>query len=203
MFEWEDALQQLRRPSPVHLTGMQAAIYSKIELSYKHLGTPVVKSFFLLCSQMGTISYQDLVKYCFGLCLFPGICTLEEARNKVYTLIRSLKDSCLLLEDPRTSKFVRMHDLVHDVAILIAKAQNVFTVRNDDPVKWPDEDALTMCTSISVLARDIHELPDGLVCPKLKLLYVDGRDRDFKISETFFRGMRELKVLDLTKMRLS
>ena len=37
LFEWEDALQQLRRPSPVHLTGMQAAIYSKIELSYKHL----------------------------------------------------------------------------------------------------------------------------------------------------------------------
>ncbi|XP_030957694.1 disease resistance protein At4g27190-like [Quercus lobata] len=204
LFEWEDALQQLRRPSPVHLTGMQAAIYSKIELSYNHLGSPVVKSFFLLCSQMGpAILYLDLVKYCFGLCLFPGIRTLEEARNKVYTLVRSLKDSCLLLEDPRTSKYVRMHDLVRDVAILIAKAQNVFTVRNDDPVKWPDEDALTMCSSISVRAEDIHELPDGLVCPKLKFLYVHGRDRDFKISETFFRGMRELKVLDLTKMRLS
>ena len=204
LFEWEDALQQLRRPSPEHVTGMQAAIYSKIKLSYKHLRTPVVKSFFLLCSQMGrTISYEDLVKYCFGLCSFPGIRTLEEARNKVYTLVRSLKDSCLLLEDPRTSKYVRMHDLVRDVAILIAKDENMFSVRNDDPVKWPDEDALTMCSSISVRAEDIHELPDGLVCPKLKFLYVYGRDRDFKISETFFRGMRELKVLDLTKMRLS
>ncbi|XP_030959627.1 uncharacterized protein LOC115981550 isoform X3 [Quercus lobata] len=203
LFEWKDALQQLRRPSPVHLTRMQDSIYSKIELSYKHLGSPVVKCFFLLCSQMGpTIFYMDLVKYCFGLCLFPGILTLEEARNKVYTLVRSLKDSCLLLEDPRTSNYVRMHDLVRDV-ILIAKAENVFSMRDDDPVKWPDEDALKMCTSISVCSRDIHELPGGLLCPKLKFLYVHGRDRDFKISETFFKGMRELKVLDLTKMRLS
>lgn len=79
----------------------------------------------------------------------------------------------------------------------------MFSMRNDDPVKWPDEDALKMCTSISVRGEDIHELPDGLVCPKLEFLLVNGRDRDFKISETFFRGIRELKVLDLTKMRLS
>ena len=203
-FEWEDALQQLRRPSPVHLTGMQAAIYSKIELSYKHLGSPVVKSFFLLCGQLNSpIYYQDLLRYCFGLCLFPTICTLEEARNKVYSLVRNLKDSCLLLEDPHTREYVLMHDLVRDVAILIANDENKFTMRNDDPVKWPDEDALKMCTSISVFARDIHELPDGLVCPKLRFLCVVGSDQDFKISEIFFKGMRELKVLDLTKMRLS
>ncbi|KAF3970561.1 hypothetical protein CMV_005761 [Castanea mollissima] len=204
LFEWEDALQQLRRPSPVHLTGMQAAIYSKIELSYKHLGSPMLKSFFLLCGQTNsTIYYRDLLEYCFGLCLFPSVCTLEEARNKVYTLVRNLKDSCLLLEDPHTRDYVRMHDLVRDVAILIAKDENMFMMRDDDPVKWPDEDELKMCTSISVYARDIHELPDRLVCPKLKMLYVDGRDRDFEISDTFFKGMRELKVLDLTRMRLS
>ena len=124
LFEWEDALQQLRRPSPLHLTGMQAAIYSKIELSYKHLGSPMIKSFFLLCGQMdSSIYYRDLLKYCFGLCLFPSICTLEEARNKVSTLVRNLKDSCLLLEDSHTRDYVRMHDLVRDVAILIAKAE--------------------------------------------------------------------------------
>uniref|UniRef100_A0A2N9GY71 AAA+ ATPase domain-containing protein n=1 Tax=Fagus sylvatica TaxID=28930 RepID=A0A2N9GY71_FAGSY len=204
LFEWKDALQQLRRPSPVHLTGMQATIYSKIKLSYKHLGSPVVKSFFLLCGQMGfTIFYDDLIKYCFGLCLFQDISTLEEVRDRVYTLVRSLKDSCLLLEDPHTSEYVRMHDLVRDVAILIAKAENVLLMRNDDPIKWPDEDARKICTAISVFSRDIHELPDRFECPKLRLLYVHGKDRYFKISDTFFKGMSELKVLDLTKMRLS
>uniref|UniRef100_A0A2N9FL30 Uncharacterized protein n=1 Tax=Fagus sylvatica TaxID=28930 RepID=A0A2N9FL30_FAGSY len=162
LFEWKDALQQLRRPSPVHLTGMQATIYSKIELSYKHLASPVVKSFFLLCGQMGfTIFYQDLLKYCFGLCLFHDISTLEEARDRVYTLVRSLKDSCLLLEDPHTSEYVRMHDLVRDVAILIAKAENVLLMRNDDPIKWPDEDARKICTAVTIRSRDIHELPDS------------------------------------------
>ena len=123
---------------------------SKIELSYNHLGSPVVKSFFLLCSQMGPIIvYLDLVKYCFGLCLFPGIRTLDDARNKVYTLVRILKDSCLLLEDPRTSKYVRMHDLVRDVAILIANDENKFTMRNDDPVKWPAEDTKNVHINLS------------------------------------------------------
>ncbi|XP_030957693.1 disease resistance protein At4g27190-like [Quercus lobata] len=200
LFEWEDALQQLRRPSPVHLTGMQAAIYSKIELSYKHLGSPVVKSFFLLSGQMSsTIFYKDLVKYCFGLCLFPGILTLEEARNKVYTLVRNLKDSCLLLEDPHTREYVRMHDLVRDVAILIAKAENMFSMRNDDPVKWPDEDALKMCTSISVLARDIHELPDGLV-----YIAVIGELKNLEILSLIHSEFTELpqEIGLLTHLRL-
>ena len=206
LFEWKDALQQLRRPSPEDLTGMQATIYSKIKLSYEHLGSPVVKAFFLLCCQMSyTIDYQDLLKYCFGLCLFPGIRTLEDARNRVYTLVRKLKDCCLLLEDPHTSDYVRMHDLVRGVAILIAKGENMLTMRNDDPVKWPDEDAIRTCTKISILDSDIHELPDRLECPKLEFLCVGARDRNrsFKISDTFFKGVRELKVLDLTKMSLS
>ena len=202
--EWKDALRQLRRPSPRPQNRMQESIYSAIKLSYNHLESPELRSFFLLCGQIDfMIFYQDMIKYCFGLCLFQDISTLEEVRDRVYTLVRSLKDSCLLLEDPHTSEYVRMHDLVRDVAILIAKAENVLLMRNDDPIKWPDEDARKICTAISVFSRDIHELPDRFECPKLRLLYVHGKDRYFKISDTFFKGISELKVLDFTKMRLS
>uniref|UniRef100_A0A2N9GY40 AAA+ ATPase domain-containing protein n=1 Tax=Fagus sylvatica TaxID=28930 RepID=A0A2N9GY40_FAGSY len=206
LFEWKDALQQLRRPSPAHLTSMQATIYSKIKLSYKHLGSPVVQSFFLLCGQMSSpITYPDLLRYCFGLCLFHGINTLEDARNRVSTLVRILQDSCLLLEDPLRRDYFRMHDLVRDVAILIAKDGNMLTMINEDPVKWPDEDAIRKCTRISILNSDIHELPDRLECPKLEFLFVYAKENGcyFKIADTFFKGMRKLKVLDLTRMRLS
>ncbi|XP_030957689.1 disease resistance protein At4g27190-like [Quercus lobata] len=208
-FEWEDALRQLRRPSPRNQKRMQEVIYSAIKLSYSHLESPELQSFFLFCAQnlaFSTIHYQDLLKKCFGLRLFHGISTLEEARNRTYTLVRSLKDSGLLLDALDSSQCFRMHDLTCDVALLIAyETQNVLSMRDEGLVEWPDEDDMKMCTTIIVLNRDIHELPDRLECPELRCLNVHAKDREvsFKISDTFFEGMRELKVLDLTYMRLS
>uniref|UniRef100_A0A2N9EFT6 AAA+ ATPase domain-containing protein n=1 Tax=Fagus sylvatica TaxID=28930 RepID=A0A2N9EFT6_FAGSY len=209
LFEWEDALQQLRRPSPRNQKRMQEVIYSAIKLSYNHLESPELRSFFLLCAQFqvgSSILYMDLLKKCFGLHLFHGISTLEESRNRIYTLVRGLKDSGLLLDTPHTSQYFYMHDLARDVALLIAyETPNVLMMRDEGPVEWPEEDDIKMCKSISVLQRDIHELPDRLECPELRYLVVYARDRNcsFKISDTFFEGMRKLKVLDLTYMRLS
>ncbi|KAL4605324.1 hypothetical protein ACB092_09G020400 [Castanea dentata] len=196
LFEWEDALRQLRRPSPQNQKRMQEVTYSAIKLSYSHLESPELQSFFLFY----------LLKKCFGLRLFHGISTLEEARNRIYTLVRSLKDSGLLLDAHDTSECVGMHDLTRDVALLIAnETQNVLTIMDEGLVEWPDEDDMKMCTKIFVFNRDIHELPDRLECPELRCLHVYAEDREgsFKISDTFFRGTRKLKVLDLTYMRIS
>jgi hypothetical protein len=134
---------------------MQEVIYSAIKLSYNHLESPELQSFFLLCAQIqvgSSIFYMDLLKKCFGLRLFHGISTLEEARNRIYTLVRSLKDSGLLLDTPHTSEYFQMHDLARDVAILIAyETQNVLMMRDEGPVEWPDEDDIKMCTRISIL----------------------------------------------------
>ncbi|KAK4596165.1 hypothetical protein RGQ29_014282 [Quercus rubra] len=208
-FEWEDALRQLRRPSPRNQKRMQEVIYSAIKLSYSYLESEELQLFFLFCAQnqvFSVISYQDLLKKCFGLRLFQGISTLEEARNRTYTLVRSLMDAGLLLDALDSSRCFRMHDLTRDVALLISyETQNVLTMRDEGLVEWPDEDDMKMCTSISVFNRDIHELPDRLECPELRLLHVYAKDREdsFKISSTFFEGMRKLKGLDLTYMRIS
>lgn len=148
--------------------------------------------------------YTDLLKYCFGLQLFWAISTLEETRIKMDILTQSLKDSCLLLDGPHTSQYVLMHDLVRDAAIFIAsQAQTVLTMRSDGTVKWPGEVNMRMYTAISVHAMSIKEIPDTLECPNLRFLSVHVKDHCFQFSRTFFGGMRELKVLDLTKMSLS
>ncbi|KAM3749123.1 hypothetical protein ACB098_05G158900 [Castanea mollissima] len=209
VFEWKDALRQLRRPSPRNQKRMQGVIYSAIKLSYSHLESPELKLFFLFCAQnqvFSSIFYKDLLKECFGLHLFHGISTLEEARDRIYTLVRSLKDSGLLLDAPDTDEDVSMHDLTRDVALIIAdETQNVLMMRGEGLVVWPDEDNMKMRTSIFVYNSDIHELPDRLECPELTCLNVYAKDREgsFKISDTLFKGMRKLKVLDLTYMRLS
>uniref|UniRef100_A0A2N9IHJ5 AAA+ ATPase domain-containing protein n=1 Tax=Fagus sylvatica TaxID=28930 RepID=A0A2N9IHJ5_FAGSY len=176
LFEWEDALQQLRRPSPRHQKRMQEIIYSAIELSYNHLESPELQSFFLLCAEIkigSNIYYMDLLKKCFGLRLFHGTSTLEATRNRICTLVRGLKDSGLLLDTPGIGEYFQMHDLAHDAALLIAyKTQNVLAMKDEGPVEWPDEDDIKMCTIISILQRDIHELPDKLECPDLRCLYL-------------------------------
>ena len=209
LFEWEDALQNLRRPAPRNQKRMQEVIYSAIKLSYNHLESPELKSFFLFCAQHQAFSsnfYEDVLKKCFGLRLFHGISTLEEARNRTYTLVRSLKDSGLLLDAPDTIDRFCMHDLTRDAALLVAyETQNVLVMRDEGLVEWPDEDDMKMCTAIVVFNSNIHELPEGLECPELRYLNVYAKDREgsFKISDTFFEGMRKLKAIDLTYMRIS
>ncbi|KAL4637305.1 hypothetical protein ACB092_03G068200 [Castanea dentata] len=199
--EWQDALQQLKSPNS------EGVMYSAIELSYNYLGSEELQPFFLLCAQMGSrIYYQDLLKKCFGLRLFHGINTLEKSRNRIYTLLRSLKDYGLLLDAPDISKYVRMHDRVRDASLSIArKTQNMLMMRDEGPVEWPNEDDIKICTSICVTQMDINEFPENLNFPELKFLHVHPKNRDlfFKIPDTFFEGMRKLKVLDLTYMQLS
>ncbi|KAL4637310.1 hypothetical protein ACB092_03G068500 [Castanea dentata] len=204
-----DSLKESNLRSKAMEKRMQEVIYSAIKLDYSHLESEELQSFFLFCAQnqvFSVISYQDLLKKCFGLRLFHGISTLEEARNRTYTLVRSLKDAGLLLDALDSSQCFHIHDLTHDVPLLISyETQNVLTMGDEVLVEWPDEDDMKLCTSIFVYKRDIHELPDRLECPELSCLYVHAKDRkgSFKISDTFFKGMRKLKVLYLTYLRLS
>ncbi|KAE8125072.1 hypothetical protein FH972_019909 [Carpinus fangiana] len=206
LHEWKDALQLLRRPAPEHLTRMQSTIYNSIELSYSHLESHEVQYLFSRCAEMPfCINYLDLLKYFYGLGTFHGINTLEETRNRLYRLVRNLKDSCLLLDCPHSSELYHMHDVVHDVATLIAsKDHNIIVVRDDDGLKERlDGDVLKRCKEFSIRGGDFHELPNEMECPELRFLYVNGGNRSLHIPENFFQGMERLKVLDLTQMQLS
>ena len=199
-------MRQLKRSIPTNIKGMDAMVYSTLELSYKHLEGDEVKSFlFLLCGLMSNKIYiDDLLKYGMGLRLFQGTNTLEEAKNRIDTLVDSLKASKLLLDIGHNS-FVRMHDVVRDVAIaIVSKVHHVFSLREDELAEWPKMDELQTCTKISLAYNDICELPIGLVCPELELfLFYHTIDYHLKIPETFFEGMKTLKVLDLSNMHFT
>ncbi|RVX05606.1 Origin of replication complex subunit 1 [Vitis vinifera] len=99
-----------------------------------------------------------------------------------------------------------MHDLVRSTARKIASEQrHVFahqktTVRVEE---WPRIDELQKVTWVNVEDCDIHELPEGLVCPKLELFRCSLKTISaVKILNTFSEGMKQLKVLDFTEMHL-
>ncbi|XP_059437907.1 probable disease resistance protein At4g27220 [Corylus avellana] len=206
LFEWKDALQLLRRPAPKHLTEMLSTIYSSIELSFKHLKESHKEALdvFLLCSQLGYyIGKDDLLKYCYGLGLFHGINTIEEAKNRLYKILRILEDCCLL--QPYKSRSLCMHDVVRDATKSIAEQDhNMFVVRADGGLKeWLDANAFKRCETIYARGGDIHELPNKMELPELRFFCLWGEDSPKQISDNFFEGVGKLKVLDLTQMHLS
>nr|CAN77510.1 hypothetical protein VITISV_036215 [Vitis vinifera] len=168
---WKDALQQLKRSMPTNIRGMDVMVYSSLELSYRHL-------------------HDDLLKYVMALRLFQGTDTLEETRNRVETLVDNLKASNLLLETG-DNVFVRMHDVVHDVALAIASKDHVFSLREGVGFEeWPKLDELQSCSKIYLAYNDI--------CKFLK-----DCDPILKIPNTIFERMKKLKVLDLTNMHFT
>ncbi|XP_014633283.1 uncharacterized protein [Glycine max] len=193
--EWEKLKKQ-------DLVGIQNSMEISVKMSYDRLENEELKSIFFLCAQMGHQPLiMDLVKYCFGLGILEGVYSLGEARGRISTSIQKLKNSGLVLDGSSSIHF-NMHDLVRDAALSIAqKEQNVFTLRNGKLDDWPE---LEKCTSISICNSDIiDELPEEINCPQLKFFQIDSDDSSLKIPNSFFKGMKKLKVLMLTGIQLS
>ncbi|KAF5463494.1 hypothetical protein F2P56_019401, partial [Juglans regia] len=205
---WKDALVKLTRLNQEHDTKIWLPVYTCIELSYTHLVGKELQSLFLLCARQGYyISYQDLLRYGFGLGLFHGIDTLDEARNRLETSVRDLLDACLLLQSPHSSEEFYMHDLVRHVATIIAKNDyNMFVMRGDGGQNaWPDVDSLKRYEALSIHGGDhIHDkYLNEIECPKLRYFYVQCESRYLKTRSSSFQGMDKLEVLSLRNIQLS
>ena len=221
--EWKNALHELRISAPTNIREVDDKVYGCLEWSYNHLKGDEVKFLFLLCGSLpyGDIWMDELLSYVMGLDLFDHIQSLEEARNKLVTLVRTLKASSLLLdgEDHRKyyferrdskllfmdsgNKSVRMHDVVRDVARNIAsKHPCLFVVREDVPLGGCTETDESKCVSLNY--EVVPELPHRPpVSPKLQIFLLQNNNPSFNFPNTFSeRIMDQLKVLDLSGMAL-
>ncbi|EEF40600.1 Disease resistance protein RPS2, putative [Ricinus communis] len=199
---WNDVLLRLKNSSIKGILGMKN-VYSRLELSFDLLESDEAKSCFLLCCLFPedyNVPVEDLVNYGMGLGLFEDVQNIHQARDRVYTLIDELKGSSLLLEgDTNFYESVKMHDMVRDVAISIARGKHAYIVSCDSEMRnWPsDTDRYKGCTVISLLRKTIEEHPVDLECPKLQLLLLICDNDSQPLPNNFFGGMKELKVLHL------
>ncbi|KDO51036.1 hypothetical protein CISIN_1g036269mg, partial [Citrus sinensis] len=89
-----------------------------------------------------------------------------------------------------------MHDVVRYVAQQIA-SKNKFLIKAGVELKdWPSINTFEDLTGISLMFNDIHEVHEGLQCPRLQALFLQKNDL-LDIPDPFFQGMKDLKVLDL------
>ncbi|WJX68000.1 hypothetical protein P8452_52415 [Trifolium repens] len=199
---WKDALNELER---FDQEGLHKKVYSTLELSYNFLESEDLKLLFLFIGSSGVdhIHTGQLFSCSWGFGLYRHARTLTDARNRCFKLINDLKASSLLLESE--TELVRMHDVVREVAKSItSRLHPTFGVQRFTVLKkWPKIDQLQKLDAIVVPWSYIHELPEKLDCPELKLLVLQTIGDHLKIPDEFFSVMRELKVLQLYGMMLT
>ncbi|CAL2235886.1 unnamed protein product [Prunus armeniaca] len=205
--EWKEAARRLEMSQPANLED-DGDVFKCIKLSYDYLKGEDAKSCFLLCSlfaEDSNIAIQDLFSYGFGLGLFRDGKTLEGARAKARSVTKYLKASSLLL-DGGSEEGVIMHDVIRDMAILIASSEehgHRFLVKAGWELNvWPN-DTDEGCSAISLKDNRISKLPDELVCPKLQILLLNSNRTVKEIPEAFFQSLNALRVLDLTYTSIS
>ncbi|KAL6174561.1 hypothetical protein ACLB2K_051207 [Fragaria x ananassa] len=205
---WKNALIQLE--SFDEKGDLTQKAYSGIEWSYTQLSDKKqLQLLFLLCGSIALgnyISLTTLLKYGIGLGFFKD-CTVEVARDALYTQVDKLKSCCLLL-DGDDGTCVRMHDLVRDVANRIARRDQHALVEDgghNKLGKWPDEEFFIECSMICLPCCKIATLPQvPWKCPQLELFHLvrDYDDAVGEIPNNFFEEMKKLKVLGLRSVLL-
>ena len=73
--------------------------------------------------------------------------------------------------------------------------------------EWQRTDECRNCTRISLIRRNMDELPQGLVCPQLEFFLLnssnDDKQKYAKIPDAFFQDTKQLRILDLSKVSLT
>ncbi|KAI8554145.1 hypothetical protein RHMOL_Rhmol05G0075500 [Rhododendron molle] len=205
MYAWKSSLDKLRKSMLNNIEDIDPTLFTSLRLSYDYLESTDAKSCFLLCClfpEDAQIPIEELARHCMARRLLgQNPDTLEEARDIVCSVVNTLKTSCLLL-DGENVNFVKMHDIVRDIAISIAKEEKAFLVKHGVK-EWPETGTYEKYSAISLRSKTIHELPDELVCPELHTLMLKSSNSKFygepsiEIPDTFFRGTEKLTILEL------
>ncbi|TXG55648.1 hypothetical protein EZV62_020904 [Acer yangbiense] len=201
---WIDAKQQLKKSAPTTIRGMERKVFASLKLSYDFLESKEEKSVFLLCCLFPEdfdIPIELLMKYGMGLRFFQEIDTVDEARCRIHALVSILIASFLLIPG-NDEQHVKMHDIVRDFAIKLSKDEQMFMVKAGiQLLNWPSADTFENFTGISLMYNDIREVPDGLEYPKLQALLLQ-ENSSLVVSNNFFQGMRDVKLLDMSRIQI-
>jgi len=199
--EWEVASEDLKKSQSRHVGKYddRRNAYACLKLSYDYLKHKETKLCFLLCCLFPEdydIPIEELTRYAVGYGLYRDQ-SIEGARKRVYMEIEYLKACCMLLRT-KSEEYVKMHDLFRDVAIQIASEEYGFMVEAGIGLKERSMSNRSFegCKVVSLMGIKLTELPEGLVCPQLKVLLL-GLDWRLNVPESFFEGMKEIEVLSL------
>ncbi|XP_039119744.1 probable disease resistance protein At4g27220 [Dioscorea cayenensis subsp. rotundata] len=188
------------------LLDVSKEVIQSIKLSFDFLKNEAAESCFLHCClfpEDWDIPNEELMYMMFGGGLLIGVETLNDAQSRVDLLLDQLKARGLLLQGS-SEGYVRMHDVVRDVAVWISQKDHVSYVRAGQSLaEWPRtiESEMQNYRWLSLMDNNIEDLPpDPMEYPKLETLILSDNEGLSNIPEIFFQHMGSLMVLDLSSI---
>ncbi|XP_076925075.1 disease resistance protein At4g27190-like [Bidens hawaiensis] len=196
---WKNALEELQT-STSELVGMEDDVFDRLKFSYLHLKDDHIKACFLYCAlypEDHKIDAAELIEYWMAEDLIAEVGDREKEINKGYMVLEMLKDACLL--EDIGSDYVKMHDLVRDMAIRIAREGPRLINKSAMKLNRLAREWIENVEWVSAMDNNITILPDYPNCQKLSTLLLQQNPLPELIPDSFFMQMQSLKVLDLSK----
>ncbi|XP_051228306.1 probable disease resistance protein At1g61300 [Lolium perenne] len=203
--DWEYAIKQLQQSccDEDDLLSMEN-VFRQLKFSYDSLRNDTLRRCFLTCAlwpEDWEIMKADLAQCWLGLGLVDG--DIQSSYTKAYSLMSDLRDACLLENQGNWYGFVKVHDVIRDMAIWIScgcgENNNNWFVR----AKVGREDKFSIPWSkaeyISLMLNEMRKLSPFRLdpCPmKLRMLCLQNNYFDGSIAETI-KNFTALTYLDL------
>ncbi|XP_057516525.1 disease resistance protein At4g27190-like isoform X3 [Amaranthus tricolor] len=212
--EYEDAVQKLSKSRFAEIESVDRDIYACLKMSFDYLEDEISQKCFLLCSlfpEDSEIKLEDLTRNAIGLGLFGNVDSVDQARNRMLSLVKKLENVCLLatVDDSRYFRQfvpchnrVKMHDMIRDVALWITKVNGIpfFTLSSLTGLK--SKFMYEKATAFYLRVGPKWQFPSRLEYPDLKILIVKQthlvtEQAGETFSDMFLEETRAIQVLHL------
>ncbi|KAJ8616920.1 hypothetical protein MRB53_013106 [Persea americana] len=134
----------------------------------------------------------------------------ERERDKGYTILRELIDSCMIKGYDSVIlagrlDTIELHDLIRDLAIKITRVSPRFMVKAREYLEETPrvEEWVENMKRVSLMDNKIKILSGQPMCPQLTTLFLQGNRRLTEISNSFFENMQGLRVVDLSNTMIN
>ncbi|XP_034696126.1 probable disease resistance protein At1g61300 [Vitis riparia] len=202
---WDKVVQDLSK-FPAEISGMEDELFHRLKVSYDRLSDNAIKSCFTSCSLFSEdweISNENLIEYWIGEGFLGEVHDIHEACNEGHKIVKKLKHACLLESCGLRERRVKMHDVIHDMALWLycecGKEKIKILVYNDVFRLKEAVEILELkdAEKMALWDQNVEKFPETLMCPNLKTLMVEGCHKLTKFSSGFFQFMPFIRVLNL------
>ena len=205
--EWRNALEELRT-SIKGPNNIDSAIFERLQFGYKRLKDEKLQHCLLYCAlypEDYKIDRYELIQHLIDEGVIERMKSRQVEIDKGHTMLNKLINACLLEGGSynmysNNVYFVKMHDLIRDMALQIAGPKFIVEARKGlqdfpDEEKWGKD-----LVKVSLMDNYISKVPYiSQRCPKLSTLLLQDNFFLRSIPDSFFVHFHELNVLDLSK----
>ncbi|KAL2506347.1 putative disease resistance protein [Abeliophyllum distichum] len=201
--EWRDASEELKQ-SCMGRADMENEVLPILLYSYDRLRDPKLQRCFLYCSlypEDYPIGKDKLIENFISEELMDRRLSWRAENDQGYAILNQLERACLLERVSGSDGFLKLRDVIRDMALWITKDNCTYMVKAGlhlreipDVQEWTED-----LDKISLMNNSIEEISIGMSpnCPQLSTLILSKNPLK-SIPDCFFMQMRGLRTLNLS-----